>query len=130
MSLRGRVAERLFGDVIEERVRSAVKVVDDKWWNQVGGAAGPQDKKWWDLRSDLEDALEAWRSNPLAFRIVGLTTDYVVGSGIRVTSPVGYVERFISELWEHRQNRMRLRVYSWCDELTRSGELFVVLFTN
>ncbi|HEM61709.1 MAG TPA: hypothetical protein ENO24_05425 [Chloroflexi bacterium] len=130
MSLRGRLAEALFGDVIEERVKAAVKVVDDTWWRQVDGAAGPQDKKWWDLRSDIEDALEAWRTNPLAFRIVALTTDYVVGNGIKVTSPVEYVDRFVANLWEHRQNRMRLRMYSWCDELTRSGELFVVLFTN
>ena len=130
MSLRGRVAERLFGDVIEERVRTAVKVVDDKWWRQVDGAAGPQDKKWWDLRDDFEDALEAWRTNPLAFRIVGLTTDYVVGNGIQISSPVAYVEQFVGELWEHQQNKMRMRIYTWCDELSRVGELFVVLFTN
>jgi hypothetical protein len=128
--VRERVAQRLFGDVIEERVRAAVKVVDDRWWRQVDGAAGPQDKKWWDLRDDFEDALEAWRTNPLAFRIVALTTDYVVGNGIQVSSAVPYVEEFIGELWEHQQNKMRMRVYTWCDELTRVGDLFVVLFTN
>ncbi len=130
MSWRERVADRLFGDVIDGRVQSAVKVVDDKWWRQVGGAAGPQDKKWWELRDDFEDALEAWRTNPLAFRIVALTTDYVVGSGIQVSSPVGYVDKFVSTFWSHRQNKMPMRIYSWCDELTRAGELFVVLFTN
>jgi hypothetical protein len=130
MSWRDRLANRLFGDLIEERVRSAVKVVDDRWWRQVGGAAGPQDKKWWELRDDFEDALKAWRTNPLAFRVVSLTTDYVVGSGIQVSSPVAYVDRFVSEFWQHRQNRMGMRIYSWCDELARAGELFVVLFTN
>jgi hypothetical protein len=130
MSWRERLAERLFGDVIEDRVQSAVKVVDDRWWRQVDGAAGPQDKKWWEPRDDFEDALKAWRTNPLAFRIVSLTTDYVVGSGVQISSPVAYVDRFISEFWQHRQNRMGMRIYSWCDELTRAGELFVVLFTN
>jgi hypothetical protein len=130
MSWRDRLANKLFGDLIEERVRSAVKVVDDRWWRQVGGAAGPQDKKWWELRDDFEDALKAWRTNPLAFRVVSLTTDYVVGSGIQVSSPVAYVDRFVSEFWQHRQNRMGMRIYSWCDELARAGELFVVLFTN
>jgi hypothetical protein len=130
MSLRGRVAEALFGDVIESRVQAAVKVVDDKWWRQVDGAAGPQDKKWWELRDDFEDALEAWRTNPLAFRVVGLTSDYVIGRGVQVSSPVDYVERFIGEFWSHAQNRMEERLYSWCDELTRAGELFVVMFTN
>jgi hypothetical protein len=130
MSWRDRLADRLFGDVIEQRVRSSVKVVDDRWWRQVSGAAGPQDKKWWELRDDFEDALKAWRTNPLAFRVVSLTTDYVVGSGIQVSSPVAYVDRFVSEFWQHRQNRMGMRIYSWCDELARAGELFVVLFTN
>jgi hypothetical protein len=130
MSWRERLAERLFSDIIEDRVQAAVKVVDDRWWRQVGSAAGPQDKKWWELRDDFEDALKAWRTNPLAFRIVSLTTDYVVGSGIQISSPVAYVDRFVSEFWQHRQNRMGMRIYSWCDELTRAGELFVVLFTN
>jgi hypothetical protein len=130
MSWKERFADRLFGDVIDERVQAAVKVVDDKWWRQVGGAAGPQDKRWWELRDDFQDALEAWRTNPLAFRIVSLTTDYVVGNGVQISSPVSYVDRFVSEFSTHRQNRMPMRIYSWCDELTRIGELFVVLFTN
>jgi hypothetical protein len=130
MNWKARIAGRLFGDVIEERVRSAVKVVDDRWWRQVDGAAGPQDRKWWELRQDLEDVLTAWRTNPLAFRIVSLTTDYVVGSGLRMSSPIAYVNRFVRGFWQHRLNRMALRIYSWCDELTRAGELFIVLFTN
>jgi hypothetical protein len=129
--LRRGLAERVFGDVIEERVREAVKVVDNKWWDQIAGCvAVTQDQHWWDLRDDIEDALEAWRKNPLAFRIVALTTDYVVGTGIKISSPVKYVDQFVSRFWEHRQNGMAMRIYSWCDELTRSGELFVVLFTN
>ncbi len=130
MTIKDQVAERLFGDVIEARVQAAVKVVDNKWWRQVDGAAGPQDKKWWDLRDDFEDALEAWRTNPLAFRIVSLTTDYVVGNGIQVTSPVHYVDKFIGDLWTHRLNNLAMRLYTWCDELTRAGELFVVMYTN
>jgi hypothetical protein len=130
MTLRDRLAERLFGPVIEARVKAAVKAIDDQWWRQVSGAAGPQDKHWWEIKDDLDDALEAWRTNPLAFRIVNLTTDYVVGAGIQVTSPVGYVDRFIDDLWSHRLNKLNLRLYTWCDELTRAGDLFVVLYTN
>jgi hypothetical protein len=130
MSWREALAERLFADIIEERVQAAVKVIDDRWWRQVDGAAGPQDKKWWEIKDDLDDALEAWRTNPLAFRVVSLTTDYVVGAGIQVTSPVAYVDRFINELWSHRLNKLDLRLYTWCDELTRAGDLFIVLYTN
>jgi hypothetical protein len=130
MNWRETLAQRLFGDIIDQRVQAAVKVIDDKWWRQVDGAAGPQDKKWWEIKDDLDDALQAWRTNPLAFRIVALTTDYVVGAGIQVTSPVAYVDKFINELWSHRLNKLALRLYTWCDELTRAGDLFIVLYTN
>jgi len=130
MSWRERVAAAIFGDVIDSRVKAAVKVVDDKWWRQVSGAAGPQDKKWWELRDDIDDALKAWRTNPLAFRVIGLTTDYVVGRGVQVSSPVEYVEKLIREFWQHEQNQMEERSYTWCEELSRAGEIFVVMFTN
>ncbi|MGQ9626969.1 MAG: hypothetical protein ACUVV0_08725, partial [Anaerolineae bacterium] len=130
MKIRERIANYLFGDVIEARVRHAVKVVDDKWWDQISGAARPQDKPWHEFKSDLDDALEAWRTNPLARRIVQLTTDYVVGDGITIGSEIEEVADFIRRFWGHRKNRMALRLYSMCDELTRSGELFPVLSTN
>lgn len=79
---------------------------------------------------DIADALEAWRKNPLAKRIVGLVTAYVVGDGINVESKYAPLQRFIDEFWQHSRNRIKLRQAEWCDELTRSGELFLVLFTN
>lgn len=130
MNWREKVAERLFGSYIERRVQNAVKVIDDKWWTQIGGAIGPHDKNWGELQEDLSDSLEAWRMNPLARRIVSLTTDYVVGDGITVTSEVSAVQEFIDKFWSHPLNHIDQRLYAWCDELTRSGELFIVVFTN
>jgi hypothetical protein len=129
-SLRERVAERLFGDLIRERVAQAVKVVDDHWWAEIGRDAGPQDRAWHQVRGELDQALEAWRANPLAFRIVALTTDFVVGGGLAVRSSVPWVQEFLDQFWAHRLNRLPLRLYRWCDELTRAGELFLVLSTN
>jgi len=34
-----------------------------------------------------QDALTAWRKNPIAWRIVSITTDYVVGDYVRISSP-------------------------------------------
>lgn len=67
MNWKDRLADRLFGDVIQGRVQAAVMVVDDKWWRQVDGAAGPQDKKWWELRDDFQDALEPGGPTPWPF---------------------------------------------------------------
>lgn len=130
MTLREKIADRLFGDLITQRLQAAVKVIDDRWWRQISGLAGPQDKPWYELQDEFSDSLEAWRTNPLAFRIVGLTSDYVVGSGINISSPIAYIDEFVKVFWDHRQNQMPLRLRAWCDELTRAGELFVVLTTN
>jgi broad specificity phosphatase PhoE len=86
------------------------------------------DKPWYELFQEFEDAREAWRKNPLARRLVGLVTSYVVGGGISLTSEKRHLQNFIAEFWQH--NQMGLRVDEWCDELSRSGELFPVLFTN
>lgn len=78
----------------------------------------------------LEQCLEAWRTNPLARRIVELTSQYVVGGGITLESRQPAVQRFLDAWWNHRLNQMPRRVFEWCDELTRSGELFIALFTD
>jgi hypothetical protein len=91
--------------------------------------AGTQiDKPWHELFQEFEDAREAWRRNPLARRLVGLITSYTVGHGITLACEKRDGQRFISEFWQH--NQLELRVDEWCDELSRSGELFPVLFTN
>ncbi len=130
MGIREQLAERLFGDLIRARVEQAVKVIDDRWWAEIGRATAPQDRPWYDARGDMEQALEAWRVNPLAFRIVALTTDFVVGAGLSVRSSVPWVQSLVEQFWAHRLNRIPMRLYRWCDELTRAGELFLVLSTN
>jgi len=124
-SIRERVAEWLFGDILSERVENALKVVDDAYWTQIQGGAPSLDADWPERREHLDHALEAWRSNPLARRIVSLTTDYVVGSGISLHSPIESVQQLVDAFWQ--LNDMPRRCYQWCDELTRCGELFVVL---
>ena len=39
-------------------------------------------------------------------------------------------DSFIRRFWNHPQNRMDLRLEAMCDELSRAGDLFVVLFRN
>ena len=113
-----------FRSALETRVQQAVKVMDDEYWHNMAGQpliARP----WYKVRDQLEDIFETCRENPLAQRIIGLTTDFVVGDTVTVTGG-DYVHRF----WEHPLNNMEARIYRWCDELTRSGELFIVLSTN
>lgn len=89
------------------------------------------DKSWPELQQEFADALEAWRKNPLARRLVGLVTAYVVGGdGIRLRSRYRPLNRFMADFVAHPENRLLLRQADWCDELSRSGELFLTLHTN
>lgn len=77
-----------------------------------------------------QDALTAWRKNPIAWRIIAITTDYVVGDELRVSSPHRLLDRFITRFWNHPKNLMDLRLQPMSDELARSGDLFILLFRN
>ena len=130
MSFVARFVEKVAGRYIADRVALAVKENDASWAFLVDRSAGPSDAAWYERQEALADALEAWRVNALARRIVGLTTDYVVGSGISVVSSVAWVDQWLQRFWSHPKNKMGVRALSMCDELTRSGELFPVLSTN
>jgi len=60
---------------------------------------------------------------------VTLIRSYVVGSGITLSSTLPEVDRFIAAFWSHPQNHIDQRLAPLCDELTRTGEAFPVLFT-
>ena len=94
------------------------------------GAGGRLDPSWGEFSTTLQDALEAWRHNPLARRLVGLTTAYVVGDGIKLTSKSRPLAKFLADFVSDAQNLLDLRQPVWCDTLGISGELFVSLHMN
>ena len=130
MSLFDRVVERLFGNEISRRVTLAVKAIDDVRDRSITASTYPRDRHSYDREEVLQDSLEAWRVNPLARRIVELTSQYVVGGGLSVSSKHVRTHKFLQEWWDHRLNRMQVRCFDLCDELTRSGELFLVVSTD
>lgn len=93
-------------------------------------ALSPRDRLPAQRMQPLDQSLDAWRTNPLARRIVELTTEYVVGSGLRVQCAHEATQRFVQKFWQHPLNRMDVRVSEWCDELSRSGNLFLLLSTD
>ena len=134
MGIRDRLATLLFPDLIHSNGHAdtaavSVRVDDSRGWDSLS-QPGPADRPWAERQDDLDDALEAWRKNFLIRRIVNLTHSYVVGSGITISSQRKTIDRWIEAFWTHTKNHMDERLAPMCDELTRSGELFVILFTN
>ncbi|MEL7644988.1 MAG: hypothetical protein AAGU04_01800 [Anaerolineaceae bacterium] len=90
----------------------------------------PRDRHAYDRLQVLDDCLDAWRFNPLARRIIELTTQYVTGGGMRVNCADSRAREFLLGFWRHPLNRMDARLVALSDELARSGNLFLLLSTD
>jgi hypothetical protein len=127
-----RLGQRLayFLNALAARLGSITVQVDEtnKGWTAFG--ARPNDQDYATAAQLYRDALEATRKNPLAKAILDITTDFVVGDGIAISSNHGRLQRFTNRFWNHPQNRMDQRLAAMSDELTRAGDLFVALFRN
>jgi hypothetical protein len=133
MSAFDRFVERLFNPVIRHQVKAQLSVLENDATFSVGAHSftdSERDRYTADREELLSQSLDAWRLNPLARRIVELTSEYVVGSGISVACRHAPTARFLDQFWNHRLNRMPIRVFELCDELTRSGNLFMLLSTD
>jgi len=90
----------------------------------------PRDRDTYDRQEVLQDSLDAWRFNPLARRIVELTTQYATGGGLQAVCDHHSTQIFLDQFWNHRLNRMEKRVNQFSDELCLSGNLFLLLTTD
>ena len=106
----------------------SVKIDDSPGWTKHGRS--PHDRDAAEAQQLYEDVLTAWRKNPLAWRTVQITTDYVVGEKIVISSKNQHMQKYIERFWHHPLNRMDNRLEPMCEELTRGGDLFPILFTN
>jgi len=125
--------EMLFKNQINQEVRKQLSVAETENNFLVGSRSvseSDRDRYAYDRHQVLEQALEAWRTNPLARRIVDLTSQYVIGAGLAITSRDKAVAAFLHEFWNHRLNRMPVRLHEMCDELTRTGNLFLLISTD
>ena len=127
------IFSRLFKNQIDAALRQQLAVIENQDTFLVGTRSLSQsdrDRFSYDREEILSQSLEAWRVNPLARRIVELTTQYIVGGGLTVNCKGDPEAKFLDKFWNHRLNRMGTRVYEMADELTRTGNLFLMLSTD
>lgn len=96
---------------------------DEELWRPI--QAPPTARPWHTVRDTLERSAILSRTNPLAARLVQMTGDFIIGRGARLEGP-----SFAHTFWRHPQNRLEARLHRWCEELARSGELYLVLSRN
>ena len=85
-----------------------------------------RDRYDYDRDDILLKALTAWRVNPMARRGVELTTQFILGSGMVITSKDTKANKFLKDWQEHPSNDIAGQLSSWADELWRSGNLFLL----
>ena len=124
MTLRSWLVDRFFRSEVDQRIRLAIPVRDDAPGYRAATTPLLQ-QNWSDVRSLIEAATTLGRTHPLAARILALTTDFVVGAGPEVTG-----DDWALSFWHDPRNRLDQRLHRWCDELSRTGELFLVLSRN
>ncbi len=118
MNIFERLVDTLLGPAVQRRVSLAIDAIDragDRLWSR---DTFPRDRHDHDRLEVLRDALEAWRVNPLARRIVELTSQYVVGGGLGIESKHGATHKYLKKWWNHRLNRLTIRSFEFCDELS------------
>ena len=91
---------------------------------------GLRDRAQGNFYNVIESSLMAWRENPLARRIVNLQTQYVIGEGVTIECEDEKALAVIMDFWTDPLNHMDIRIAEWCDELTRTGNLFVLLSSD
>ena len=91
---------------------------------------GLRDRSQGNFYNVIEASLMAWRENPLARRIVNLQTQYVIGDGIQIECDDEHVLQVLKDFWNDPLNHMDIRIAEWCDELTRTGNLFILISSD
>jgi hypothetical protein len=121
---------RFFEKEITRQVNARLSVVESDNNFYVGGRSINdvfKDRLDYDRQFIIEQALLAWRSNPIARRVVALTNEFVIGDGFTwdcIKAP--YTKRFLEAFWNHLLNDLESQMPEWVDEVTRSGDLLLL----
>jgi hypothetical protein len=128
-----RITERISTPYVEKKRREQLQQLDianeapQGYFPLLGGERERAAAERYDV---MQQSLTAWRINPLARRIVELTSQYVVGGGFQLDCDDAHTLAFLQTFWKHPLNRMLVRCMEWCNELTLTGNLFLLLSTD
>ena len=93
----------------EEKHRAGLSLMETEGSFLVGATAlsdQPRDRHAYDRLQVMDDCLDAWRFNPLARRIIELTTQYVTGGGMQLNCADLRAREFLLGFWRHPLNTL------------------------
>ena len=87
-----------------------------------------RDRLSYDRGTLLTAILNLYRSNPIAKRIVEITTEFAIGDGFSFAiEGSARAEKFAREFWDHPLNDLSTQLPEWADEAWRTGDLFLLV---
>ena len=109
---------------LETQLTTGLHETDNTFYPGSNMSSMYRDRYNYDRKTILSECLRAWRVSPIARRIVKLISMFVVGEGIYVKSDHKATQDYLQSWWDHPLNRLKRKCISFCDEATRSGNLF------
>ena len=85
-----------------------------------------RDRMNYDRDTILRETLLAWRTNPIARRIVDAIVEFVVGDGMAPVIKHKVTSRAIETFWNHQLNDLDEQIPEWVAEQSRTGDLFLL----
>jgi len=110
-----------------QRVQETIKENDNTFFIGDNASGLYRDRFEYDRATVLSECLRAWRVSPVARRIVKLYTEFIIGEGLTIKSDHTATQKFLQDWWTHPLNKMAEQIPQWCDERTRSGNLFFLI---
>jgi hypothetical protein len=122
-SLRAKLADA----IAPQREKMTVKENDNTFYIGDNASGLYRDRFEYDRATILSECLRAWRVSPLARTLVNLNTQFIVGEGYTIKCDHPATHKFLQEWWNHPLNNLNQQIPEWCDERTRSGNLFPLI---
>ena len=88
-----------------------------------------RDRYSYDRDTIIEEAIRAWRINPLARRLANLYKIYNI-DGISFTCDHKPTQKFLMQFWNHDLNRMKRKLEKISNEIFLTGNLFTLYSTD
>jgi hypothetical protein len=109
---------------LEARLTTGLVETDNTFYPGGNMSELYRDRYDYDRKTILAECLRAWRINPIARRIVKLASMFIVGEGIDLKSDHEPTHKYLEEWVRHPLNKLHRKYVAFCDEATRSGNLF------
>lgn len=101
---------------------------DRGWRSLISG--GMRELTWAQIIENLNDAVQAYRTNPLAYRLIQLQVDHVLGDGMTLRSADPRIQAELDLWWHHPLNNLEVRQFELLTALALDGEIFATVHLN